>query len=65
MDNNVNYYNAIVHLIEASSWLREVDNKISENLLGKAEFLMKRLVVVDEADRKEIENYESLLKTEK
>jgi ribosome assembly protein YihI (activator of Der GTPase) len=63
METNTNYYNAILHLIEASTWLREVDNKTANNILDKAEFLMQRLVIVDEKDKEEIEKYELLLKS--
>lgn len=62
MEDNVNYYNAALHLVEASSWLRSIDENLAEFLLDKAEELTRRLIVIDEDEKEEIEKYEQLLK---
>jgi hypothetical protein len=63
MENNLNYYNTAAHLIEASSWIKGIDNDLSNFLLTKAEELIENIVVMDDEEVERVKEYEQLLKS--
>jgi hypothetical protein len=63
MENNVNYYNASVKLLEAASWLRGIEDELSNLLLDKADYLTNKIVVIDEEELKKVKDYEHVLKS--
>ena len=63
MENNANYFNAAVLMVEAASWLKDVDNDLASYLIEKADQLKDRIVILDQKELEEVKKYEQLLKS--
>lgn len=64
MENNTNYFNAAVLMLEAASWLKDVDNELANFLLDKADQLKDRIVILEKTELEEVSKYEQILKSE-
>lgn len=63
MDKNEKYYKAAWHLVGAATELRTFNEELANWCLDRADELRKE-IVIDDKEVKEIEKYEELLKNE-
>jgi hypothetical protein len=61
MDNNFKLYRSVQHIIEAAKYLRELDDKVHDQLLDMGEDILEK-IEIDEEEIKKIEEYERRIK---
>lgn len=64
MDINVKYYNAAMHMLDAASFLRDINNEeehLANFLTEKAADISEKIIIMDEDEAKEIKRYEQII----